>query len=73
MMEAKDKKFEDKNEKHDILEASDKNVKDENENHEKDENENQKGKKAFMTPEQEIDILEQFSKIVLGTWRPNED
>ena len=39
---------------------------------EKYKNENQKVEKKFMTPEQEA-FLEQFSEIVLGTWRPKQD
>ena len=39
---------------------------------EEDKNENQKVEKKLMTAEQEP-FLEQFSKIVLGTWRPKQD
>ena len=47
----------------DILEASAKK--------EIDKNENQNVEKRFT--EQEKAILEQFSEIVLGTWRPKQD
>ena len=34
---------------------------------------NQNERKICMTSEQEKDFLDQFEKIVLGTWRPKED